>query len=212
MNSARRPWCYAARSRPMRSKPRARHAADLGYQVFVVADACRALTRPISEGGSGRLSTCGRWRWRVSKARLRPSSTSRQRSEPPRRPRRASAARREELDGASAIQLVPDVVSFAHGAIFSRAWVHFSAIGIALSLELRDAETRACGRRHAAGQDCSSGRLTEISDFGNKLSGSYSISCGSRVGVGKFVMAGLVPAIRSAATNLSCSDLRQFRG
>ena len=52
-------------------------------------------TRPISEAGSGRRRTCGRCRWRTSRARPRPSSTSRRRSEPRRRPRRASAARRE---------------------------------------------------------------------------------------------------------------------
>jgi hypothetical protein len=84
----------------------------------------------------------------------------------------------------------------------SRTWVHFSATGVALSLELRDAETGACDRRHAAGQDCSWSRLTSISDFCKRLSGSYSISCGSRVGVGKFVMAGRV-AIHAAPPQIS---------
>ena len=78
----------------------ARHAADLGYQVFVVADACRATDTADLEGGSGPLSMCGRWRWRSSKARPRPSSMSRRRSEPRRRPRRVSGAVREEPSGA----------------------------------------------------------------------------------------------------------------
>ena len=54
----------------------------------------------ISEGGSGRLRTCGRWRSRISKARRRPSSTWRRRSEPLRRPRRASGAGQGPPDGA----------------------------------------------------------------------------------------------------------------
>ena len=77
----------------------ARHAADLGYQVFVVADACRAADASISVAGSGRLKMCGRWRWRVS-ARPPPSSTPRRRFGPRRRPRRASAELRERPDGA----------------------------------------------------------------------------------------------------------------
>jgi len=87
------------------------------------------LSRPIRESGSGRRRTCSRWRSCVGRARLRPSSTSRRRSEPRRRPRCASAAGREKPDRSSAIQLLADVFSFARGAIFSRTWVHFSATG-----------------------------------------------------------------------------------
>ena len=43
----------------------ARHAADLGYQVFVVADACWAVDAVDLNGRSGRPRTCGRWRWRA---------------------------------------------------------------------------------------------------------------------------------------------------
>jgi hypothetical protein len=57
-------------------------------------------TRSILKAGSGRRRRCGRWRWRVSRARPRPSSTSRRRSEPPRRPRRANGVQREEPNDA----------------------------------------------------------------------------------------------------------------
>ena len=102
---ARRAWRddagHLRRARDaMRSKRRRGTPGDLGYQVFVVADACRAVDTADLRGGSGRLRMCGRCRSRISKARLRPSSTSRRRSEPPRRPRRASDAGREEPNGA----------------------------------------------------------------------------------------------------------------
>ena len=75
----------------------ARHAADLGYQVFVVADACRAADALDLNGRLWPAETCERWRWRAS-PRPPPSSTPRQRFGPRRRPRRASAERRERPD------------------------------------------------------------------------------------------------------------------
>ena len=99
-NSARRRWSFAGRSRPMRSKRRRGTRAILAISCLSSPTRAGRLTRPISEGGCGRLTTCGRWRSRVSRARLRPLSTSRRRSEPPRRPRRASGAGQGPPDGA----------------------------------------------------------------------------------------------------------------
>ena len=108
-NSARRPWCYAARWRPMRSKHP--HGTQPTSAIRCLSSPTRAgrSTRPISEDGSGRLRTCGRWRWPVSKARRRPSSTPRRRSGPPRRPRRASGAVRQGPDAAIKLYILREL-------------------------------------------------------------------------------------------------------
>ena len=92
----------AERSRPMRSKRRCATPPISAIRCSSSPTHAGRLTPSISMASFGRLRTCGRWRWRVS-ARPPPSSTPRQRFGPWRRPRRASAERRERADGATGI-------------------------------------------------------------------------------------------------------------
>ena len=69
-----------------------RHAGDLGYQVFVVADACQATDAVDVDGRALQRRTCERCRGRIRAGRARRSSMSRLRSKPRRRPKRASDA------------------------------------------------------------------------------------------------------------------------
>ena len=96
-NSARRPWSFAGRFRPMRSK---RRPGTPPISAIRCSSSPTPVWRPtwlISEAGSGRRGTCGPWRWRISRARPRRSSMRRRRFAPPRRRKRGSAAPREGL-------------------------------------------------------------------------------------------------------------------
>jgi len=77
----------------------ARHATDLGYQVFVVADACRAADAVDLRGRPWPAEDVAALTLPGSRARRRPLSTPRRRFEPRPPPRPARSAPRRGGDG-----------------------------------------------------------------------------------------------------------------
>jgi hypothetical protein len=81
------------------------------------------------------------------------------------------------LDSLVRIETFQWVTRLEAGKLFSRAF----------SLTLRGAGTGACGRGHAEGQDCSRGKLNQISDFLQEIvvQPTSFARCRSRISLGR---------------------------